>query len=491
MNPTTTSSCTNGGTQELILHLRDANDSIFNISIKTTGLENENNPFANTFSTIGNLNAPDFIDILNNEYEFYLVYRNTIYPDRPYVESDIFLRWKQSIWLTTPFIGDPLFAPGYQEIDFQPPEQPFIDSDDKFYGLGLSNQSGCYLDGTSFGFDWFHSVGAVNRWVGGVPSHNRGTSKSQELYACRIGCTPSALVQSFSIKTATHVDSGSPHTITLTLWFNDIIYECNIVPANTNTVYMCDSNSYTIISACGAREYKLKIEVPDANAPIFSSASVIASDGTLYGINSWCIPNSLVSSTRYQSNPLWITSVNDTCGIDTTQYTNLCIDTQEGDCAPAKQIIYFDTSKPNEYRESSLWTDATITTISPTQNPTTILPTTTAPTTSSPTTNNPTTLIPTTLIPTTLIPTTLIPTTLIPTTLIPTTMAPTTSSPTFPYFPPSEYPTLITTIPTMLPTTVFPTISPLTLSPSIYPTKPTISPLTFQTTMSLTNSPTP
>ena len=68
--------CQNGGTELLILRLGDCtNNDFFSSTLKQTGLENENDPNANTYSIIGNLDKDDFVNP-DGTYEFRLWYDN-------------------------------------------------------------------------------------------------------------------------------------------------------------------------------------------------------------------------------------------------------------------------------------------------------------------------------------------------------------------------------------------------------------------------------
>eukprot|EP01084_Bolivina_argentea_P035072 65031_1 len=182
--PTAAEQCVKGGEQQLILQLKDVNVGTFNPQISKTGLENENNPQANTYSIIGKLNPEDYKNT-NGKFEFYLQYDGTQGSiDRSPTYK---LRWQQSQWVTAPFNQDGKlnYAPGFEVINFDPPDKS--SGDDKFYGLGKSSTpTHCYLDGTSTGSDWFNCVGAIAKWsTPGIASFNRGSSRSEALYACK------------------------------------------------------------------------------------------------------------------------------------------------------------------------------------------------------------------------------------------------------------------------------------------------------------------
>eukprot|EP01084_Bolivina_argentea_P123788 219353_1 len=172
--------CVNGGVQELILDHKNATVSMFSSNIKSTGLENENNPSANTYSTIGNLNPNDFING-NNKYEFYLI-NEGVSGGLTGGPTD-YLKWEQSEWLTQGF-NTLSYAPGFTLISFNPTEITSR-NDATFYGLGLSGSSRCYLDATSYASNWWNCVGATFFWSAGIAGYNEASSASQSLYACR------------------------------------------------------------------------------------------------------------------------------------------------------------------------------------------------------------------------------------------------------------------------------------------------------------------
>ena len=163
LNPTVepTAAPTDQSSFELILNHKNVSNGLFNSSLLTTGLENENNPSANTYSIIGKFNATirEQYKGEDGKYLFKLIYHYDSYPD------DILI-WKQSSWLTEPNItGADLYR--------IPNQSPF-GSGAEFHGLGLNPDTNSYLDGNSvthFAF-WWQAVGITQTYQGGIPGFN-------------------------------------------------------------------------------------------------------------------------------------------------------------------------------------------------------------------------------------------------------------------------------------------------------------------------------
>ena len=83
---------------ELILNHKNVNHGLFSSHLLSTGLENENDPNANTYSIIGHFNdnfalKNVYKDEINSKYTFKLVYN---YPPH---SSSYALIWRQTSWL--------------------------------------------------------------------------------------------------------------------------------------------------------------------------------------------------------------------------------------------------------------------------------------------------------------------------------------------------------------------------------------------------------
>ena len=111
---------------------KDVNNGLFSSTLKTTGVENENDEAANTYSIIGDLT--ENIYKIDGKYQFKMIYR---YSDGTRNE----LIWKQSSWLTDSTIT------GYEPISIPTENNCDSTSSCNFEGLGLSSNAKSYLDG--------------------------------------------------------------------------------------------------------------------------------------------------------------------------------------------------------------------------------------------------------------------------------------------------------------------------------------------------------
>eukprot|EP01083_Nonionella_stella_P272102 922452_1 len=269
--------------------------------------------------------------------------------------------------------------------------------------------------------------------------------------------------------------SGAVHT--LSVWFNQNVYQCTVTPS-ISTTYTCDSSSWTFMGCDTSAESEgAKILIENGNGDgsnfghIFITTTGNGTTNVTYGIHGFCAIDS-ASMGRYQGR--YMTDGQDSlCDNGFTHFVSFCIDNEftiDNSCGPSRQLLYFDTTQPGTIA-NALWKDGTGMSIStdtseecanPTNIPTSTpsLPPTSAPSSTNPTTQttNPTaqTTNPTaqTTNPTRVTPS---PTTA---TTNPTsqTSNPTsvTTSPTSPTQTPTGYPTLnpITTRPTPLNYTV-------------------------------------
>ena len=142
---------------------KDIADGYFSTDLKNTGLENENDPTANTYSIIGLFNDDEdlreqYMDPLDCNYKFKLIYQ---YDDG---ENDTLI-WSQKSWIA----DDTIVGANLSQI----PDQSGKPLGSIFYGLALSSNANTYIDGT--GGDntwWYHSVGTNTRWTtyDGIPA---------------------------------------------------------------------------------------------------------------------------------------------------------------------------------------------------------------------------------------------------------------------------------------------------------------------------------
>jgi len=151
----------------LLLRMKDVTTELFPSTFKDTGVLNENDPSADTYSIIGDFNADDYKDNEGN-YEFILINDNIDGTrDR--------LQWKQSSWLTESNII------GYVPIDV--PSQSGVWEPAQFKGLARSDSyENTYLDGNGNVNYWWNSVGAMTIFNTGFPGFSLHIGKSQSLY---------------------------------------------------------------------------------------------------------------------------------------------------------------------------------------------------------------------------------------------------------------------------------------------------------------------
>ena len=120
----------------------------FASTVRSTGLENEDDPSANTYCIIGALNSADYL-FDDGYYSLKLIYR---YSDG----SNDTLEWTQTSWIT--------------ESSITGANLTLIDDDyagtgngKAFYGLGLSGATQTYLDGSASDHAfWYHAVACMS-----------------------------------------------------------------------------------------------------------------------------------------------------------------------------------------------------------------------------------------------------------------------------------------------------------------------------------------
>ena len=117
----------------------------FASTVRSTGLENEDDPSANTYCIIGALNSADYL-FDDGYYSLKLIYR---YSDG----TNDTLLWTQTSWIT--------------EGNITGANLTLIDDDKSngyaFYGLGVSSNSNAYLDGTGSQHSfWYHAVASMS-----------------------------------------------------------------------------------------------------------------------------------------------------------------------------------------------------------------------------------------------------------------------------------------------------------------------------------------
>jgi hypothetical protein len=145
---------------QLILRHKNVLDGVFDKSFVSTGLENENDPDANTYSIIGSLVPANYLSA-DNKYQLKMVYYNI---DAARASTHTLI-WRQSSWITSSTKP----AAGYEALSVA--AQPHLASTQRFGGLHKSAYSSrVYLDGAVGGNNYRNSAGLV--WQKGDPDNN-------------------------------------------------------------------------------------------------------------------------------------------------------------------------------------------------------------------------------------------------------------------------------------------------------------------------------
>ena len=169
--------------------------------------------------------------------------------------------------------------------------------------------------------------------------------------------------------------SATSDWITLTIWWSDLIYQCDILPSKGSSTFSCSGSDLNVIGdAC--EEYKIMLENEDSSdAPVIGSITVWKSTTIWYGIDAICIKNDQIP-TMYGTNGVqfnWEMTTSQ-CSSGYTNYDAFCVDNSASGCAPGTIMLYFDETQPNSMRYDSPWEDASnvaikSTTCSPTDVP--------------------------------------------------------------------------------------------------------------------------
>eukprot|EP01083_Nonionella_stella_P139193 424101_1 len=199
--------------------------------------------------------------------------------------------------------------------------------------------------------------------------------------------TAQEIVESISILTGSHTNSDSDTTLYITLWFNNRVHQYSVYQPAESTTYTANrlsSPQYTLLGCTSQStpDAKIMFQNDITDGVEIERIQFTTSFGTLYGIDEFCIPSNLYGS--YQDNFI----INDNvCPNGYDHYELLCVDNDEGDCRPYRQIFYFDVTRPNQYISNPLFEDATYVnpydglvsctnpTPNPTKQPTTPVPT--------------------------------------------------------------------------------------------------------------------
>jgi len=150
---------------EMIERHRNVADGYFS-SGASSGIENADNPDANTYCVIGALDSADYLQD-GAHYEFKLIYK---YSDG----SEDVLEWTQTSWLTA---GSITGADLSKIVDSEA-----NDDNRRFRGLGRSNSGPTLLDGNGNVPYWWHAVASNRAHNGGIPAHQSRIAYSSELW---------------------------------------------------------------------------------------------------------------------------------------------------------------------------------------------------------------------------------------------------------------------------------------------------------------------
>eukprot|EP01084_Bolivina_argentea_P258449 435716_1 len=150
----------------MILRLKDSAMGFFPTDMRTNGgIVNVDNPEANAYSIIGNLNYENYRGV-DGKFTFKL----------EYLPQNYVVIWKQSSW---PANSDTI--EGYEAIDVDDPLAGNVCTG--FHGLGLSNfLPNAWMDGTGIGDCYWNSVGPFVRHVTGFPAFKEEDSTGETLY---------------------------------------------------------------------------------------------------------------------------------------------------------------------------------------------------------------------------------------------------------------------------------------------------------------------
>ena len=168
--------CDASDNYELILDHKNVTNGFFSTSLGITGLENENDPTANTYSIIGEFTNDTTLRNLykdeNGKCQFKLIYRYSS-GNNDTIDT---LIWKQSSWITDSTITD-------SEMISLPSCYNGCDGNIAFQGLGLSDlPSTWYLDGNGGIVNAWNGVGQWRDYNGGITGFNFQFAYSQSLY---------------------------------------------------------------------------------------------------------------------------------------------------------------------------------------------------------------------------------------------------------------------------------------------------------------------
>jgi len=168
---------------ELIAAHHDVTQGWFSSAARTTFLENQNDPTANTFMNVGALIQSDYV--INGAYHLKLMYTGVeeqssgcndgagLGPDGTQE-----FEWTQTSWITD------ATTTGYtaltsDNLDSSPHDGCV------FRGVARSSNGNTVLDGSHDHGNWYHSIGSNAQWGTGIPAFKGGAAQGMYLYIKR------------------------------------------------------------------------------------------------------------------------------------------------------------------------------------------------------------------------------------------------------------------------------------------------------------------
>ena len=92
-------------------------------------------------------------------------------------------------------------------------------------------------------------------------------------------------VTEFGFKTTDNAESGTPNNVSITLYWNEILYQCTVQPIAPNSVYTCNTSSATNFSQCEQLNllygYAIQIDNSLTNSLEIDQLIIITNDTTL------------------------------------------------------------------------------------------------------------------------------------------------------------------------------------------------------------------
>eukprot|EP01084_Bolivina_argentea_P217261 368919_1 len=167
-------------------------------------------------------------------------------------------------------------------------------------------------------------------------------------------------IVSYAITTHHWVESGSANTIKLTFWFDGVIYtDVTDFPDRTTTSTTLYAPAKWGSTTCD--ETRIMIENSGGDGVALHSLEFTTDSGVFYGIRGMCVPSSVFYVTNWISELSHPSSDNSTCSSGYSHLAGICVDNHDvadNNCKPSKQILYFNTSQPNQYITGATWLDA-------------------------------------------------------------------------------------------------------------------------------------